>query len=54
MNKLSVIRKAVSFYPEAERKQQVRQAVKYAQALEYLGDKWILAKPVNKVKRNVV
>lgn len=36
--------KARKFFPNAPRKQAARQAVAYAKALAYLGDKWLLTK----------
>jgi len=41
--------KARRFYPNAPRKQAAKQAVAYAKALEYLGDKWLLAKKYHRL-----
>ncbi len=41
--------KARKFYPLADRRSRAIQAVRYAQALAYLGDKWLLIKKSNKL-----
>ena len=40
--------RARRFYPYAPRRQAAKQAVAYAKAVEYLGDKWVLLKKVQK------
>ena len=41
--------RARHFYPYAPRKQRAKQAVAYARALEFLGDKWLLASPSSRL-----
>ena len=36
--------RARRYYPNAPRKQAARQAIAYAKAIEYLGDRWLLVK----------
>ena len=49
--KLSDARKAMAFFSDSvTRKQQARLAVRYAQALAYLGEKHILAKQVQRLE----
>jgi len=49
--KLSDARKAMTYFADSvTRKQQAKQAVRYAQALAYLGEKHILAKKVSRLE----
>ena len=47
--KLSDALKARRYYPNANRHQAAIQAVRYAKALEYLGDKWLLVRKSGKL-----
>lgn len=46
---LSMVRHAMRFYPNATRKQRASQAVKWALAIAFLGDKWILSRRIEKL-----
>ena len=46
---LSLARQARSFYPYAAPVQRRRQAARYARSVILLGDKWLLAKRVEKL-----
>ena len=41
--------RARRFFPLANRRQRAVQAVRYAKAIEYLGDKWLLKQPAQKL-----
>ena len=48
MNFFRTVRKATKYFPNAGRHTRAIQAHRYAMALLFLGDKWILANPREK------
>ena len=46
---LTLARHARQFYPLASSRQRASQSAKWAAAVRYLGNRWILAKPVQKL-----
>jgi hypothetical protein len=45
MSPLALALRARHFFPHASRSVCARQAVAYAKAIQFLGDRWILARP---------
>ena len=50
MNVTRLILKARHFYPNAPRKQVAKQAVAYAKAVLYLGDKWLAVRQCTRLE----
>jgi hypothetical protein len=48
MRVLELARRAMKFYPGASRRARCVQAARYARAIVMLGDKWILARKVER------
>jgi hypothetical protein len=51
MTALGLARRAMKFYPGATRKARCVQAARYARAIVMLGDKWLLAKRIERRAR---